>query len=340
MQPPKKLVELALEVGFLDMERVLQAQKIAAETGLRLASVLVRYRFVNADRLARFLSSSLKVDVLDLSGVNPSPLVARLIPEEACRKLRVLPVGIQKRQEGELLNVAMIDPTDDAAVRHLEMRLAKRVRPLLVEDGALEKALERVFAQEGFEEVPTVVGKSMSDEQRREAAAQAAADAKRAAKSNPPLKSLTADAPAFEDHVVDLRSVIDERPYRSESDEAPPTPAKQGPRVCFVSTDQVLTMIVESGLSSLVGRLEAADDIDVAFGLAHKGQVDAVVLCEPAADAATRSLVAQLTSMAKAKVVVVSTLKAWRAPDAQHAVVDPPENLLTLPDAILRAIQA
>jgi hypothetical protein len=43
--------------------------------------------------------------------------------------------------------------------------------------------------------------------------------------------------------------------------------------------------------------------------------------------------------MAKAKVVVVSTLKAWRN-DAAHTVVDPPENLLTLPDAILHAIDA
>ena len=42
----------------------------------------------------------------------------------------------------------------------------------------------------------------------------------------------------------------------------------------------------------------------------------------------------------EAKVVVVSTLKAWRPPEAAWQVVDPPENLLALPGAIKDAIEA
>jgi hypothetical protein len=331
----KRLVELALESGFLDMERVLQAQKLSAETGLRIASVLVRYRFVNSDRLARFLSSALHIDILDGRGMRPSPLVVSMIPEDACRKLRLLPVGIVKQQAGELLNVAMIDPTDDTTIRHIELRLAKKVRPLLVDDVALEHALDAVFPP-GPGAFPVAPAAPM-------APAVAPKNAVAPGQSGAPQpRMLSTDASAFDDHVIEMRSVIDDEILGEMAGEAPAAAPKNGKRVCFVSTDQVLRMILENGLTSLVGTLQPADDIDTAFGLAHKGAVDAIVLCEPPADPATRSLVAQLSAMAKARIVVVSTLKAWRNPEdgGKHKVVDPPENLLQLPDAILSAIEA
>ncbi len=336
----KRLVELALESGFLDMERVLQAQKLAAETGLRIASVLVRYRFVNSDRLARYLSSALHIDLLDGRTMRPSPLVVSMIPEEACRKLRLLPIGIVKRQDGELLNVAMIDPTDDATIRHIELRLAKKVRPLLVDDAALEVALDLAFPRNAPGVFAAPAPRPKADVAPAPAA-RATPVVDKAAGGAPPPRMLGADEAAFDDHVIDMRSVIDDEILAGGPDD--PAAPKTGKRVCFVSTDQVLRMIVENGLTSLVATLQPADDIDAAFGLAHRGAVDAVVLCEPPADAATRSLVAQLSSMAKARVVVVSTLKAWRSPEiaaAKLRVVDPPESLLALPDAILQAIEA
>jgi hypothetical protein len=125
------------------------ATRIATEGDVSLVHALVRWRFVAAGDLARALAETLSVPITPVAsfdGPVPVPL-----PRATCARLRVLPLW----RHGDVVGLAMSDPTDDTAVHEIGRLAGSPIERLLVNDDDLDLALRSVF---GRTPAPTTMG--------------------------------------------------------------------------------------------------------------------------------------------------------------------------------------
>ncbi len=148
-RPRAVLARLLLDTGLADVALLGMATRIATEGDVSLVHALVRWRFVPAADLARALAETLGLPITPLGSFDV-PVVLPL-PRATCARLRVLPLW----RHGDVVGLAMSDPTDDSAVHEVGRVAGGPVERLLVDDDDLDLAMRAVF---GRTAAPTAVG--------------------------------------------------------------------------------------------------------------------------------------------------------------------------------------
>ncbi|HEY5514224.1 MAG TPA: hypothetical protein VIK40_11330, partial [Geomonas sp.] len=108
-----KLGELLIQAGKITPAQLEEALKEQAIFGGKFGTNLIEMGYLDEHDLAHFLSK--KTGLPHASPellMNIPPQVIRLIPEDAARKYRVVPVALNNRR----LSLAMSDPSDFAAI--------------------------------------------------------------------------------------------------------------------------------------------------------------------------------------------------------------------------------
>lgn len=156
------LRELLLAARFLDEARLAHAEAAARKAGVLLVHAIHRMGLVEDRRVSRLLSTRLGLERVDLDARTVHPQVLEELSWRVALKLRVLPLGVRRDEEGNVMYIAMSDPTCAAAVEELEGVTGMELRPLVAEDGALERALRRHYPDGVFpptdksEDLPTL----------------------------------------------------------------------------------------------------------------------------------------------------------------------------------------
>lgn len=147
-------IDIAMRVlaaGIIDPPGLTKARDAARIDGVGLICAMVRHSLVDTTALAAFLAQTLRMRVIDLDVPEASRLGASApaVPEAVCRRYRVMPIGTGLltggRGDETILHLAMSDPTDADAIAAVSRVVKLGVQPCLVEDGALERALIRLF---------------------------------------------------------------------------------------------------------------------------------------------------------------------------------------------------
>lgn len=134
---PKRFGEILVDGGAMDaeaLERLLELQQRAPGHS-RLGDLAVEYGFCSSEDLVGALSTQLGLAAADLDTID-SALVDQL-GVEFCGKFRVVPL----RRDGDVVVVAMVDPTDEQAKRKLEAALELPTERLRYEVVALRPLL-------------------------------------------------------------------------------------------------------------------------------------------------------------------------------------------------------
>jgi type IV pilus assembly protein PilB len=94
--------------------------------------------------VARGISVELGLPRIDLSMTPPEPAAVALLDARTCADRFVLPVAL--RENGELLWLAMADPTDQEAIGVVRRRTLKRVRPAVAGPSEILRAVRTLYA--------------------------------------------------------------------------------------------------------------------------------------------------------------------------------------------------
>ncbi len=122
------------------IETVLEAQVLYEGT---LSDLLLKMNYVREDVLLKFISRSDGLPVLNSSLLGKiSPKMIELLPRDIVYQLRCIPVGIQK---GRLVAVFSRSPSKDALLE-LQIFSGMEIRPALVNEASLVKAIQRYYA--------------------------------------------------------------------------------------------------------------------------------------------------------------------------------------------------
>jgi len=124
------------------LERALSEQKGTRD---KLGSILVRMNFLSEEKLLSFLTRQYSVPSVNLSQLEIDTDVLRLVPSALAERLQVLPV----KREGNVLTLAMADPTNVLALDDVAFRTNLQIQPVVASELSIRQAIERLYGSNG-----------------------------------------------------------------------------------------------------------------------------------------------------------------------------------------------
>ena len=139
------IVELLVKIQILD-ER--QHDSVMSRTrstsGGHVVQQVAELGYATEGTVARAISVELGLPRIDLSMTPPEPAAVALLDARTCAERFVLPVAL--RENGDLLWLAMADPTDQESIGVVRRKTQKRVRPAVAGPSEILRAVRTLYA--------------------------------------------------------------------------------------------------------------------------------------------------------------------------------------------------
>jgi type IV pilus assembly protein PilB len=127
------------------LQKALQQQESA---GGRIGSNLVKLGFISEDDITSFLSRQYGVPSINLSHFEIDPSVIKLIPSEIAQKHQVIPIN----RTGNVLTVAMADPSNIFAIDDIKFMTGFKVEPVVAAETSIKNAINKHYDSTGMVE--------------------------------------------------------------------------------------------------------------------------------------------------------------------------------------------
>jgi len=127
------------------LQKALQQQESA---GGRIGSNLVKLGFISEDDITSFLSRQYGVPSINLSHFEIDPNVIKLIPSEIAQKHQVIPIN----RTGNVLTVAMADPSNIFAIDDIKFMTGFKVEPVVAAETSIKNAINKHYDSSGMVE--------------------------------------------------------------------------------------------------------------------------------------------------------------------------------------------
>lgn len=139
------IVDLLVKIQLLD-ERQHEAvlSRAGDSAGGHLVQEIAELGYATEAAMARGVSVELGLPRIDLAANPPEAAALALLDARFCAERVVLPVAL--RENGELLWLAMADPTDQEAIGIVRRRTQKRVRPAVAGPSEILRAVRALYA--------------------------------------------------------------------------------------------------------------------------------------------------------------------------------------------------
>lgn len=160
--PRQRIGELLISAGVLTEEQLAEALTKPRTEGERIGDVLVRLQFVTETQLTQTLSQQLSVPWVSLYHVEFSRQLLNLVPEDLAELHCLVPVFVRKtKKEGEVLFVAMADPTNEGALLLVKSNCGLPVRPMIASRSDILAAIRVYYTGESPEIPPPPVSQPL-----------------------------------------------------------------------------------------------------------------------------------------------------------------------------------
>ncbi|EGW40309.1 GspE/PulE family protein [Desulfosporosinus sp. OT] len=139
-----ELGQFLLTNSYITAEELAEGLEVALESGESIGEVLVRMGVVPKARLAEAVRRYLGIPEISLTQVIIDSEVAGLIPEEIALRYTLIPF---ERSLG-ILRVAMLDPTNERALRDVRMFTGLEIEPVFAKAEEIQTAIRQFLTVE------------------------------------------------------------------------------------------------------------------------------------------------------------------------------------------------
>ncbi len=139
----QNLGDMLLAANLIDEVQMQVALAEQSQSGRRFGSTLVDLKFIDENVLAAFLSRQMDVPCISLLHVDIPKKVLRKIPRDLALECKAIPV----RFDGDRLEVAMVDPSDEDAVLKIRTATLLEIVPLIAPESSIESMIERFYPE-------------------------------------------------------------------------------------------------------------------------------------------------------------------------------------------------
>lgn len=151
----KRLGEILLERGLIDVDQLNSALAHQRQWGMRLGTALVAKGFIAEGMLTRVLSESLGIPMVDLARVVVDQKALQLVPRRLAEQYDVFPIGLREQpNRRRMLLLAMADPLNATAIDEIGFTTDTIVKPAIAQISSLEQAIRRHYYGQRVEVAP------------------------------------------------------------------------------------------------------------------------------------------------------------------------------------------
>jgi hypothetical protein len=141
----KRLGELLVERGVIDVDQLNAALSHQRQWGTRLGTALVAKGFLAEGTLTQILSEHMSIPLVDLSKVVPEPRALAAVNRRLCEQHDVLPLSIKEHPTSrrKTLVLAMADPMNAAVLDEIGFAVDAAVQPCIAQISSLQQAIRK-----------------------------------------------------------------------------------------------------------------------------------------------------------------------------------------------------
>lgn len=168
MRERKRLGDILLEAGKIQLAQLNRALETHRKTKRRLGEVLVSEGLITEGEIADVLAQQLSLERVDLDKTFVQQDIARSIPKEVAQKYLAIPVYIRD----DKLVVAMSDPLNMFAIDDICFITQKKIQPAVATKEQIERAIEIYYSKQAtdlaIEELKREYTSAAAETQRQE----------------------------------------------------------------------------------------------------------------------------------------------------------------------------
>lgn len=158
----KRLGEILLERGLIDVDQLNSALAHQRQWGMRLGTALVAKGFIAEGMLTRVLAESLGIPMVDLARIAVDPKALQIVPRRIAEQYDVFPISLKDQAKGRrLLLLAMADPLNATAIDEIGFTTDTIVKPAIAQISSLEQAIRRYYYGEKLDVAPLAMRKKV-----------------------------------------------------------------------------------------------------------------------------------------------------------------------------------
>jgi type IV pilus assembly protein PilB len=137
----EKIGEMLIKSGIISQEQLQEALKLQKTQGGRLGFNLVKLGFVKEEDITSLLSEQYGVPAIHLEHFDIEEDVIKLIPPDLAQKHLLIPI----ERTGSTLTVAMVDPSNMAAIDQIRFMTSYNVEPVVASEASIRAAIEKYY---------------------------------------------------------------------------------------------------------------------------------------------------------------------------------------------------
>jgi len=135
------LGDLLKREKLLTDEQLKNALDFQKKNSVPMGSALTSLGFISESEMAQALSRQLGYPYVDLDQFEVYPDVIKLIPREIAQKYMIMPI----HRIRSFLTLAMVDPTDLAALEDVKFRTGLSIQPVITSESSIKNALNKYY---------------------------------------------------------------------------------------------------------------------------------------------------------------------------------------------------
>ncbi len=145
--------DILVKKRILSPEQVTEAASMASANGIKLEDALEKLNYASKNESAQAKAEHGGIDFVDLTGLEIPRSVIELVPESVARENLVLPLAL----EGNVMKIAMADPSNYDTVQKLQFVLNKDIVPVMAVVEQITDAINRNYGQTETESVDSML---------------------------------------------------------------------------------------------------------------------------------------------------------------------------------------
>ncbi len=141
-----RLGDMLVKATLITKDQLGKALQQQETSGGRIGTNLVKLGFISEDDITSFLSRQYGVPSINLSHFEIDPAVIKLIPSEIAQKHQVIPIN----RTGNVLTVAMADPSNIFAIDDIKFMTGFKVEPVVAAETSIKNAINKHYDSAGM----------------------------------------------------------------------------------------------------------------------------------------------------------------------------------------------
>jgi type IV pilus assembly protein PilB len=161
-----RLGEILIKESLITQDQLQKALEFQRSNGGKLGSCLTKMGYITDDDITGVLSRQYGVPSINLKYYEIDPTVIKLIPQDTATRYQVIPLS----RVGQVLTIAMTDPTNVFAMDDIKFMTGFNVEPVVASESAIGEAITRFYggAESNHEEISKMMKDLAMDDQELE----------------------------------------------------------------------------------------------------------------------------------------------------------------------------